>query len=103
MPAVQSLGSFANYAEIASRRFRGAAAQISRVVPRFLDFSALSRFSGVDCQPIFPNLQAHPAKETHVDVGEPYQREACDEIASPVIEQQRVTGCLLYTSPSPRD
>jgi hypothetical protein len=31
-------------------------------------------------------------KEAHVDVRQPYQREVCHQIASPVIEQQLVTG-----------
>ena len=71
---------------------RRRATQILRVVLRIPDFTAFSRLPCGDFHPIFPNLQAQPAKEAHVDVGQPYQRETCDEIASPVIEQQLVTG-----------
>ena len=66
--------------------------QILRVVRLVPDFTAFSRLRRCDFNPILPNLQAQPAKEAHVDVGQPYQRETCDEIASPVIEQQLVTG-----------
>ena len=67
------------------------ATQISRVALRISDFSTFSRRCCVDFHPIFPNLQSQPTKEAHVPVGQPYQRESCDEIASPVIEQQLET------------
>src|SRR5450432_3678768 len=55
-----------------------------------LDLAALLRLGGGDLDPLLPNVEPQTAKEAHVDVGEPYEREACDQITAPVVEQQLV-------------
>jgi hypothetical protein len=83
-----SIMAFAAWLPSSRRR----AMQISVVALRTPDLGAVSRFCLGDFQPIFSNLQAQPAKKAHIDVGQPYQRETRNEIPSPVIEQQGVTG-----------
>ena len=48
-------------------------------------------FSQCDLRLLLLDFSAQSSKKAHVHVGHRHQREACDQITSPIVEQQPVT------------